>query len=75
MRISNVEFDNEMEKVEGLCDYLNDILETDSLSVADLVDALASNDLRLAFDADDLMADVYIKLVKQARSKLEKQAK
>ena len=39
----------QIKMVEQVCDYLNDILEGDYLVAADLMDAIAYNDLRLDF--------------------------
>jgi len=75
MTISNVKCDEIIEDVKQLCDFLNDILETDSLSVAELVDALAFKGFRLENDHDDVMRDVFKKLVKREQSNLKKQAK
>ena len=39
----------QIKMVEQVCDYLNDILEGDYLVAADVMDAIAYNDLRLDF--------------------------
>lgn len=39
----------QIKMVEQICDYLNDILEGDYLVAADVMDAIAYNDLRLDF--------------------------
>jgi hypothetical protein len=39
----------QIKMVEQVCDYLNDILEGEYLVAADVMDAIAYNDLRLDF--------------------------
>ena len=54
-----------IDMVNAMCDHLNESLEQETLLAADLVDALASTDLRLAFDADGIMPDIYARLLKE----------
>ena len=54
-----------IDMVNAMCDHLNEMLEQETLLAADLVDALASTDLRLAFDSDGIMPGIYARLLKE----------
>ena len=64
MEMINDEYYDTLVKVRLLLNYINDeILEEEQLSAADLLDALASSELRLAFDSDDVIPGVYARLM------------